>query len=59
MLVIRRIHVRLMLKAPESDCEIAIRVHSFFADKCPVFRSLRDSIAMTTELILEPLVGVT
>ncbi len=55
MLVIRRIHVQLRLKAEELQWETAKRVHSFFADKCPVFRSLKASIAMTTELILEPL----
>ena len=55
VLVIRRIHVRLKLKAAESDWETAARVHGFFADKCPVYRTLKPAIAMTTELILEPL----
>jgi len=55
VLVIRRIHVRLRLKAEELHWETAKRVHAFFADKCPVFRSLKAAIAMTTELILEPL----
>ncbi len=55
MLVIRRIHVRLRLKAEELHWETARRVHGFFADKCPAYRSLKASIAMTTELILEPL----
>jgi len=53
VLVIRRIHVRLQLRAPETHWETANRVHGFFADKCPVFRSLKAAIAMTTELILE------
>jgi uncharacterized OsmC-like protein len=53
VLVIRRIHVRLKLRAPETHWETANRVHGFFADKCPVFRSLKAAIAMTTELILE------
>jgi uncharacterized OsmC-like protein len=53
VLVIRRIHVRLKLRAPETHWETASRVHGFFADKCPVFRSLKAAIAMTTELILE------
>ena len=51
VLVIRRIHVRLTLKAAEADRETATRVHGIFADKCPVYRSLKASIAMTTELI--------
>jgi hypothetical protein len=29
-------------------------VHGIFADKCPVYRSLKAAIAMTTELIFEP-----
>jgi hypothetical protein len=28
-------------------------VHGIFADKCPVYRSLKSAIAMTTELIFE------
>jgi len=28
-------------------------VHGIFADKCPVYRSLKAAIQMTTELILE------
>ena len=53
MLIIRRIHVRLKLKAAEKDCDTARRVHGFFADKCPIYLSLEPAIAMTTELILE------
>jgi uncharacterized OsmC-like protein len=54
VLVIRRIHVRLKLKAEESHWETAQRVHGFFADRCPVYRTLRPAIAISTELILEP-----
>jgi uncharacterized OsmC-like protein len=53
VLVIRRIHVVLKLKAQESDHATAIRVHGFFADKCPIYRTLRPAIAMTTELVFE------
>jgi uncharacterized OsmC-like protein len=55
VLVIRRIHVRLKLKAEESDRETATRVHGFFAEKCPVYRSLKAAIQITTELVVEPL----
>ena len=55
VLVIRRIHTKLKLKAEPVHWETAQRVHGFFADKCPVFRSLRAAIAITTELVLEPL----
>jgi uncharacterized OsmC-like protein len=53
VLVIRRIHVRLKLKAEEAHRETATRVHGIFADKCPVYRSLKSAIKITTELIFE------
>lgn len=53
VLVIRRIHVRLMLRAGEDQRETATRVHGIFADRCPVYRTLKPAIAMTTELVLE------
>jgi uncharacterized OsmC-like protein len=51
VLVIRRIHVRLKLKADQEHRATAERVHGIFADRCPVYRSLRDAIAITTELV--------
>ena len=53
VLVIRRIHVRMRLKTEDAHRETATRVHGIFADKCPVYRSLKAAIPMTTELILE------
>jgi uncharacterized OsmC-like protein len=53
VLVIRRIHVRLKLKAEEAHRETAERVHGIFHDKCPVYRTLKPAIAMTTELLFE------
>jgi uncharacterized OsmC-like protein len=53
VLVIRRIHVTLKLKAEESNREVANRVHGFFADHCPVYRTLKSAIAITTELVVE------
>ncbi len=55
VLVIKRIHVRLYLKAPAAERETAERVHDMYRDRCPVYRSLRAAIAITTELLLEPL----
>ncbi len=55
VLVIRRIHVILKLKTEESHRETADRVHGFFADRCPVYRTLKPAIAMTTELVFEEL----
>jgi uncharacterized OsmC-like protein len=53
VLIIRRIHVKLRLKALPSHKEPAERVHSFFADNCPVYRTLRPAIDITTELAFE------
>ena len=55
VLVIKRIHVRLRLKSEQSHRETARRVHGFFADHCPIYRSLKAAIEISTELILEPL----
>ena len=51
--MIRRIHVTLRLKAEESHRETANRVHGFFADRCPIYRTLKPAIVMTTELVFE------
>ena len=55
VLVVRRIHVRLLLKANEEQRATAERVHGMYADRCPVYRSLKAAIAITTELIFEPI----
>ena len=52
MLVLRRIHVRLELKAEAAHRETAERVHGFFAESCPLYRRLKPAIAITTELVL-------
>ena len=54
VLVIRRIHVRLILKAAAAHHETAQRVQGFFAVKCPVYRSLKPATEITTELMFEP-----
>jgi uncharacterized OsmC-like protein len=52
-LVLKRIHLRLRLKTEPGNREAAERVHGFYADSCPVYRSLKAAIAITTELLLE------
>ncbi len=52
VLVLRRIHVTLELKALPEHRDVAERVHSFFARSCPLYRSLHPTIAITTELVL-------
>ena len=50
VLVLKRIHVRMELRAPDSQREVAERAHGIYADSCPVYRSLKAAIAITTEL---------
>ncbi len=52
VLVIRRIHVRFELKVAAGQRETARRVHGFFADSCPLFRTLKHAIAITSELVM-------
>lgn len=53
VLVIKRIHVTMRLKADAPTRETAERVHGIFADRCPVYRSLKAAIQITTELSFE------
>ena len=53
VLILTRIHVVLRLKAPEESRETAERVHGFYADKCPVYRSVKAAIDVTSELAFE------
>ena len=48
VLVIRRIHIAFNLRAPENVRETVERVHGFFANKCPIFRSLHAAIEITS-----------
>jgi uncharacterized OsmC-like protein len=50
VMVLRRVHVKLELRAAAEHRETAERVHGFFADKCPLYRSLSPAITITTEL---------
>jgi uncharacterized OsmC-like protein len=54
VLVVRRIHVKLVLRAAAEHRETAERTHGLFADACPLYRTLRSAIAITTELELQP-----
>jgi uncharacterized OsmC-like protein len=49
--VIKRIHVRYTLRAdPGADRAMIDRVLGFHADRCPVARSLKGAIEVTTAL---------
>jgi uncharacterized OsmC-like protein len=51
-LVLKRIHVRLELRAAPEHRETVERVHGVYADSCPLYRSLRAALAITTEVVL-------
>lgn len=48
VLVIKRIHVAFRLRASVERHAAAERAHAVFADRCPVYRSLRRSIEITS-----------
>ena len=48
VLVIRRIHVDMKLRAPAEVRDTVDRIHGFFAAKCPVYRSLTPKIQITS-----------
>jgi uncharacterized OsmC-like protein len=50
VLVLRRIHVRFELRADPEQRGTAERVHGFYASACPLYRSLRAAVAITTEV---------
>ena len=50
-LVIRRIHVKFTLECAPEQRETAERVHGFFAQSCPIYRSIHPQINVTTEVI--------
>jgi uncharacterized OsmC-like protein len=55
VLVLRRIHVHLKWKGPENARPVVERVHGFYADKCPVYRSLENAIEIRSsfEILLD------
>lgn len=50
VLVVRRIHVTYRLKAAPDQREAAERVLGFHADACPMYRSIKAAIDVTTSL---------
>ena len=50
VLVIRRVHTnfRLRAEATEEVRETVERVHGFYVEKCPVYRSLRPAMEITS-----------
>lgn len=50
VLVIRRIHVTYQLKLDPQKREAAERAHKVHAEFCPVARTIRDCVEVTTSL---------
>ncbi|HBU56304.1 MAG TPA: hypothetical protein DEB33_01055 [Gemmatimonadetes bacterium] len=53
VLIIRKVHVTYRVRAREEHRETVERVHAMHADRCPVYRTLKDAIDITTEYVLE------
>jgi uncharacterized OsmC-like protein len=54
VLIIKRIHVQHTLKSAESNRETAERAHRVYAERCPLYRSVKDAIAVTSDLSFVP-----
>jgi uncharacterized OsmC-like protein len=52
VLVIRRIHVAMRLAALEQTREVVERVHGLYAMHCPLYRTLRGAIALSSSVDL-------
>lgn len=48
VLVIRRVHVKLLLKASEESREVVERVHGMYAGRCPLYRTLKPAFSITS-----------
>ncbi len=55
VLVIRRIHVAMRLAAPEDTRPTVDRVHGVYAMRCPLYRTLHRTIALSSSVeLIEP-----
>jgi uncharacterized OsmC-like protein len=54
VLVIRRIHVDLKLRASEEARATVERVHGIYAMNCPLYRTLRSAIQLSSSYTLQP-----
>jgi len=48
VLVIRRVRVKLLLKAPEEVRETVERVHKVYKEQCPVYKTLCPAIGISS-----------
>ena len=52
VLVIRRIHVTMRLRAPADTRDTVDRVHGMYAMRCPLYRTLHKTIALSSSVEL-------
>ena len=52
VLVIRRIHVKMRLQAPATTRDTVDRVHGMYAMRCPLYRTLYKTIALSSSVEL-------
>jgi len=52
VLVIRRIHVAMRLVAPDHAKEVVERTHGLYAMRCPLYRTLHNTIQLTSSVEL-------
>jgi uncharacterized OsmC-like protein len=52
VLVIRRIHLSMRLRAPEETREKVGRAHAVYAMSCPLYRTLHNAIHLTSSFEL-------
>ncbi|HEV2731770.1 MAG TPA: OsmC family protein [Terriglobales bacterium] len=52
VLVIRRVHVHFLLAGAEQVKETVGRVHGIYAEKCPVYKTLRPAFEITSDFEL-------
>jgi uncharacterized OsmC-like protein len=48
VLIIRRIHVAMRLRAPEKSRATVERVHGIYQMNCPLYRTLHDAIQLSS-----------
>jgi uncharacterized OsmC-like protein len=51
VLVLRRVHVKLELRVAPEHRDTAERVHGIYAEACPLYRSLKAALAITSEVV--------
>ncbi len=52
VLVIRRVHVHFFLHGAEENRETVERIHRIYAEKCPVYKTLRPAFEITSDFEL-------